>query len=348
MLPADFQRVLDRTEPLPDGRYLAVASRFVPGIPKGPFYFDGTRREDPNDWYHHEFRRELRGLLVVSSWLNHVDMRFANTMDAYVEPGYLRHYLIDFAASLGSGTIRPHNAREGAEYNFDLWRTMGRMFTLGFYREDWEGADQSIIDPSIGWLRGADFSPGDWTPNWPNEAFASVTSADAYWAAKIVGAFEPEHIRAAVAAGRLPNQFATDTLTTILETRRDLLVEYWYSKVSPVENARVTETREDRIVIEFEDYGILDRVWTGDSTVYRWRMEEDGSEGSVTGESAAVPGEHRQVLAVPLPGDHNPERLLELSVQIVRASMSHEPPFATVYLRRDPTRPDYQVVGLSH
>jgi hypothetical protein len=105
--------ILSRVDTLPDGRFLAVASQYVPGPPKGPFRFSGTREDDPNDWYAHEHRRDLRGLYVVSSWVNHVDMRFANTMDAFVEPGYLRHYLIDFAASLGSGTIRPHDPREG-------------------------------------------------------------------------------------------------------------------------------------------------------------------------------------------------------------------------------------------
>ncbi|MGH7540496.1 MAG: hypothetical protein ACRELC_05815, partial [Gemmatimonadota bacterium] len=129
MAPADVERVLALTDSLADGRYLAVASRFVPGVPKGPFSFEGRRSDDPNDHYLHQHRRELRGLYVVSSWINHIDIRFANTLDSYVEPGYLRHYLIDFAASLGSGTIRPHYPREGIEYNFDFWPTMARLFT---------------------------------------------------------------------------------------------------------------------------------------------------------------------------------------------------------------------------
>ena len=126
----------------------------------------------------------------MSAWLNHVDMRFANTLDAYVVPGYLRHYLIDFAATLGSGTIRPHDPREGQEYNFDFWPSMGRMFTLGFFRMGWEEEPFEIIDPSIGWMAVEEFDPGKWKPNWPNEAFSSVKVVDGYWGAKLVARFD--------------------------------------------------------------------------------------------------------------------------------------------------------------
>ena len=231
--------VLALTDSLPDGRYLAVTSKFVPGPPKGPFFFDGVREDDPNDHYHHEYRRELRGLYVVSSWINHVDMRWMNTMDAYVPPGYLRHYLIDFAASLGSGTTRPHEPREGMEYNVDLWPSLGRAFTLGFYQVGWENMTWEVIDPTIGWLEGASFDPGGWKPNWPNRAFQLATDRDGYWGAKLVGSFSDEQIRAAVHAGRLPSRRAADTLASILMVRRDLVVSHWYAKVSPLENFEV-------------------------------------------------------------------------------------------------------------
>jgi hypothetical protein len=356
MVDSDFEQVLGRTDSLPDGRYLAVASRFVPGIPKGPFYFEGVRRDDPNDWYHHEYRRELRGLLVVSSWVNHVDMRFANTMDAYVQPGYLRHYLIDFAATLGSGTIRPHNPREGAEYNFDFWRTMGRMFTLGFYREDWEGAEFTVIDPSIGWLRGATFLPGEWAPNWPNESFAQATPPDAYWGAKLVGAFTDEAIDAAVAAGQLPSEFAADTLAAILRVRRDRIVKYWYAAVSPVENVSVEGVQTDRMQVAFDDYGVLDGGWTGDSTSYVWEMRDDARALRTSGGITARPGAYRQTILVPLPASvgsagrtsDDSEDLAVISIQVIRPGSTRLPAPAVAYLKWDADSARYTVVGLSH
>jgi hypothetical protein len=158
MTTDDIYLVLDGTDKLPDGRYLALASKYVPGRPLGPFLFSGVRSDDPNDWYRHEFRRELRGLYVMSSWLNHVDMRFANTMDVFIDPpGYVRHYLIDFAATLGSGTIRSHKPREGTEYNFDAacspsasWKWAGKSNSPKRFTPRSAGSQSRPSSPAAG------------------------------------------------------------------------------------------------------------------------------------------------------------------------------------------------------
>lgn len=286
--------VLALTDSLPDGRYLAVASKFVPGPPKGPFFFDGTREDDPNDHYAHEHRRDLRGLYVMSSWINHVDMRWMNTMDAYVAPGYLRHYLIDFAASLGSGTIRPHEPREGLEYNVDFWDSMARVATLGFYRVGWEDRAWEVIDPSVGWLEAEEFDPGRWKPNWPNAAFARVTARDGYWGARIVGSFTDAQIEAAVRAGRLPSRFAADTLVRVLAARRDRIVDHWYRRVTPLERIEVlgapsaacpaaTRVPAGGFLLAFEDGGLGAGLWTPEAVTYRWELEHEAADVSWRG-----------------------------------------------------------------
>lgn len=333
------REALARTDTLPDGRYVAVASKFVPGAPKGPFLFAGVRKDDPNDYYPHEHRRELRGLKVVSAWINHVDMRFMNTLDAYVAPGYLRHYLIDFAATLGSGTIRPHEPREGLEYNFDLWATLGRMFTLGFYQKGWEGTDWAPIHPSIGWMRGEEFDPERWKPNWPNEAFHHMTVRDAYWGAKLVGGFTDAQIRAAVEAGRLPDRRAADTLTAILETRRDATVRTWYAKVSPVESP-VAGQRDGVPFVRFDDVGLRDGPWTRAGTRYEWR--HDPRAGWTGGDAARPVGPDG--VEIRLFGLPAPDAVLE--VRIVREGSGVEPRPARIYLRR--SGDTYEVVGLEH
>jgi hypothetical protein len=65
------------------GRIRTLASEFLPGIPKGPFSWEGTRPDDPNDVIPHEYRRELRGYYVVASWLNQVDTKEGNTLDMF-------------------------------------------------------------------------------------------------------------------------------------------------------------------------------------------------------------------------------------------------------------------------
>jgi hypothetical protein len=78
------------------------------GKPIGRIRFYGTRPDDPNDIVEHEHRRELRGYGVFAAWLNHVDAKAINSLDTLVtEKGrsYVRHNLIDFGSSLGSGGV---------------------------------------------------------------------------------------------------------------------------------------------------------------------------------------------------------------------------------------------------
>lgn len=350
--------ILSRVDTLADGRFLAVASQYVPGPPLGPFRFSGVRADDPNDYYAHEHRRDLRGLYVVSSWVNHVDMRFANTMDAFVAPGFVRHYLIDFAASLGSGTIRPHNPREGAEYNFDFWPSMARIFTLGLYRQGWENQPYASIDPSIGWMQVETFDPSTWKANWPNEAFVNMTTRDAYWGAKLVGSFSDEQIGAAVKAGQLPSEFAADTLADILRYRRDRIVETWYARVTPLENPRVLDgsaagNSEAGFELAFDDLGIRDGAWEAAGISYRWKLRHDALDRSWDGEVGATAGA-RQVLSIRPAGDDRRDAgspadgsLAALDVTVLGDErMSGRA--ATVYLRWDAAADRYRVVGLVH
>jgi hypothetical protein len=352
--------ILSRIDTLPDGRFLAVASQYVPGPPLGPFYFSGTRKDDPNDYYVHEHRRDLRGLYVVSSWVNHVDMRFANTMDAFVAPGYVRHYLIDFAASLGSGTIRPHYPREGAEYNFDWWPTLARMFTLGFYRQGWEGEQYGTIDPSIGWMQLATFDPGSWKANWPNEAFVNMTVRDGYWGAKLVGSFSDEQVRAAVDAGELPNEFAAETLTDMLCHRRDRIVEYWYSQVSPLERPEVAAAGNvgphPGFTIGFDDYGIRDGAWTADGVSYHWEFLHPALDRHWYGVAPAAAGFRQRLDISPSNTPHGSgshgnltteEAIATLRITIHGLESMRGRP-ATVHLLWDAAAGAYRVAGIEH
>ncbi|HEX4352163.1 MAG TPA: hypothetical protein VHZ95_04600, partial [Polyangiales bacterium] len=54
-----------------DGTVLLEASRWLPNPLLGPFEYEGTRSDDPNDVVPHEDRRELRAGKVIAAWLNH-------------------------------------------------------------------------------------------------------------------------------------------------------------------------------------------------------------------------------------------------------------------------------------
>lgn len=356
MTGEDVARVLALTDSLPDGRYLALASKFVPGRPLGPFFFSGVRGDDPNDYYRHQYRRELRGLYVVSSWLNHVDMRFANTLDAYIDPpGFVRHYLIDFAATLGSGTIRSHKPREGTEYNFALWPSVGRVLTLGFYRQGWEEVEFEEYHPSIGWFSSERFEPGAWRANWPNAAFRWVTAADGYWGAKLVAGFSDEHIRAAIEEGRLPDAAAERRLAGILATRRDKIVEYWYGTVAPIENpaARTVDGPDPYLDFSFDDLGLRDGVWSAEATRYEWELEDTYQLIETRGAADARPGTGQRIrvalegLNPDLAGADTAQATATLWIRSIRDG-ENPGRRATVWLRWDGAAAGYSVVGLRH
>ncbi|MCH8287474.1 MAG: hypothetical protein IID12_00005, partial [Candidatus Marinimicrobia bacterium] len=122
MTDSDLEDILKKVEILPDGRILALASKYIEGKLLGPFKYKGTRKDDPNDIIPHQHRRELRGLRVIAAWLNHFDTKAGNSMDSYVNEGnrsYVRHYLMDFGSTLGSGAISPADTRTGFENYFD-------------------------------------------------------------------------------------------------------------------------------------------------------------------------------------------------------------------------------------
>ncbi len=96
-----LDKVFEKAIRLKDGRYRANASLFIEGKPIGPWTYESTRDDDPNDVINHEDRRELRGARVFAAWTNHFDSREQNTLAAWMSQGegdlgYIRHYLIDF------------------------------------------------------------------------------------------------------------------------------------------------------------------------------------------------------------------------------------------------------------
>lgn len=232
----------------PDGSIRAMASKFLEGIPKGPFAFHGTREDDPNDVIPHQHRRELRGLYVVAAWLNHVDSKEGNNLDMFVvDPrspegegppkiGHLRHHLIDFGSALGSR----QDPRNGMENDFDLGAGTLRLVTLGLYERPWQDMDESPgTPPGVGYFQVDNFDPGDWRPNIVNPAFENRTPRDGYWGSKLVMSFTDEQLEAAVRAGRYSDPAAVAYLLEGLVERRDATGRHWFRQVSPLDRPRV-------------------------------------------------------------------------------------------------------------
>ena len=231
---SDLDAILKRVHKLGDGTYRAVASKQVQGAPLGPFQYHGTRPDDPNDIFPHEHRRELRGMRVFAAWLNHDDSRAINSLDVLVgKPGhrYVRHYLIDFGSTLGSGSVSAQKPRAGWEYMWEPTTALKRIATFGLWDKQWVRVSYPDY-PSIGRFESTAFEPESWKPEYPNPAFLNATDDDTYWAAKIVMSFTGDDIRAIVKTGQLTDPSAEEYLVTTLMARRDKIGRYWLTRKS--------------------------------------------------------------------------------------------------------------------
>lgn len=237
MTPEDVAQALSRIPRRDDGRFRGSASLYVEGAVKGPFSWTGTREDDPNDIIPHELRRELRGLGVIASWFNHVDVKETNTLDTWVEQDgrrFLRHYLIDFGSSMGSGDFVNGPCRVGFEYIFDGAATGLSLVTLGVWQRPWE-ASCAIPYPEVGRFGSDLFDPAAWKPNYPNLAFQAMDAADGYWGAKIVTAFGDGHVRGLAAAADYTRPEVAVYVEEVLRRRRDRIGRYWLDQVTPLE-----------------------------------------------------------------------------------------------------------------
>jgi hypothetical protein len=242
----DLDKLLKRVYRRQDGTYRALASKLLAGTPIGPFQYFGTRPDDPNDIFAHENRRELRGLRVFAAWLNHDDSRAINTLDMLVnEEGrrHVRHHLIDFGSTLGSGSTGVQKARAGWEYLWEPKVVLGRMATLGLWDRAWIHAKYPA-HPSIGNFESRYFEPEEWKPEYPNPAFLNMTDQDAYWAAKIVMAFTEKEIRAIVRTGQLSDSEAEDYLVETLVKRRDKIGRAWLTRLNSFDQFEWTASNE--------------------------------------------------------------------------------------------------------
>jgi len=273
MTDEDLTFMLAKVAQRPDGKFRAVASRFLEGVPKGPYSYYGLRKDDPNDIIRHEHRRELRGLRIPAAWLQHNDVRRINSLDMYVtEDGrsFVKHYLIDFGATLGSASLFPNLPSEGHEYQFDIGEATKSLFTLGIYKRRWLDAPETVY-PSIGYIESDLFDPANWKPNYPIPAFQNLTNIDAYWATRIVMSFSDEQIRAAVETGELSNKEAEEYLVNTLIERRDKIGRYWYRQVNPLDEF-VMEGEMERRRLYFEDLAVNAGFADLSKTTYKFQL----------------------------------------------------------------------------
>lgn len=260
MTKSDLDHILDAVPVERNGQIRVMASLAISGKIVGPFRYQGTRPDDPNDLIPHEQRRDLRALDVIFAWLNHTDAKSGNSLDTVVgkdKAARFRHNLLDFGDSFGSDSDIAKDPRHGTEYflptSGEQWR---RGYTLGIATQPWERAHSPHELKAIGNFTSQAFDPLAWKPNYPNPAFLEKTPLDGYWAAKKVMAFTNAQIEAAAAEAQFSDPRATAYLAKILEQRRDAIGRAYFAAVLPLEDLSLRDG-----VLHYRDLGSAYGFW---------------------------------------------------------------------------------------
>ncbi len=240
-----LRRLLRRVPRLPDGRIRVTASRYIAGRPIGPFRYYGTRSDDPNDVLLHENRRELRGLRLFAAWTNHDDTRAQNTQDSWVEDGdrhYIRHHLMDFGSTFGSGSVDLQLPNLSFHYWLDLDEVRKNLKSFGFRTPTYRKVKWPELPKyeSIGRWESDFYEPHLWRNDYPNPAFVRMTDRDAFWAAKIIMRFTREELAAIVATGQLSDPDAADYFLETLIARQRKTARRYMNRVNLIDQFEVT------------------------------------------------------------------------------------------------------------
>src|SRR5262249_39535896 len=205
------------------------ASRWLTGRALGPFRYEGTKDDDPNDIIPHEHRRDLRGARVIASWLNHFDAREQNSMNIWLaddpkdsdsSPGRLRHYSPDLAGCFGRAWAWDERSpRLGYAYYFDFGYFFADWFTFGVIRRPWDRA----VRTQEGWIFGYfsdDFDPDAWRAGYPNPAFNHAAEHDNASGARILARFTDEAVAKSIEVGQYTDPRHVAYLNRTLRARR--------------------------------------------------------------------------------------------------------------------------------
>lgn len=236
-----------------DGKVRFQASAWLGGFLLGPFKYEGTRADDPNDIIPHEDRRDLRGGRLVAAWLHHFDAREQNSMDSWMavdksrpesSPGWVKHYYLDTSDCLGSlWDWDQVSRRMGDSYLLD-WQDIGVDFiTFGLIERPWERKKMAKGMEMFGYFDVEQFDPERWRNEYPNPAFSRATERDNAWMARILSRFERADIRAIVELGKFSNPEATEHIADVLERRLRKILERYLTRLSPLADLRLEGAR---------------------------------------------------------------------------------------------------------
>ena len=244
LTPGRLARSLRRVPRFEDGTIRVTASKYLTGVPIGPFRYYGTRSDDPNDVVPHEDRRELRGLRLLAAWTNHDDTRAQNTQDAWVEDRgrhVVRHFLLDFGSTFGSGSVDLQGAHLSFRYSMDFKEMLRNLIGFGFRVAEYRRAHWPEFPKyqAIGRWESDVFNPETWRNDYPNPAFQRMTARDAFWAAKTLMVFTREELAAIVETGEFSDPDNATYFLDVLVERQRRSGQFGLNVINPLDEFRL-------------------------------------------------------------------------------------------------------------
>jgi hypothetical protein len=348
MNDGDLRRALAKALRRPDGRYQALLSRLLPGVPIGGFPQEGVRADDPNDAIPHEDRRDVRGARVFFAWLNHVDIKEDNFLDAWIEEpgmpgrGRVRHYLVDFGNSMGTFGW-PSDQSAGFAQLFDLSQGARSLISFGLWKRPWEGMRPAGL-PAVGNFESARFDPGAWISQYPWAPAERFDRFDGSWGARILMRVTAEHVAAAVAEARYDDPRSAAYVTRTLIERQRKLGRHYLAETSPLDSFTVA-AHDGTFALCFADplvehFGAAEPA-LGAST--RHHVATWGFDGGPLPRRADAAGAVDVCIDGIAPGaDHDGYTIVD-----IRTTRAGTPPGRIlVHLARDPRTGEPRVIGL--
>ncbi len=341
LTPFRFHRIIRRIPRLADGRMRVTASEYVPGVPVGHRRYFETRSDDQNDVIPHEDRREQRGLRLFAAWLNHDDTRAQNTIDSWVEENgkhHVRHYLLDFGSTFGSGSVDMQLAHLSFHYWLDLPLVKKNLVGFGFHLPEYRKANWPEFPEyeSVGRWESELFDPVKWRNDYPNPAFLRMTARDAFWAAKILMKFTREELAAIVETGEYSDPEDARYFLEVLVERQLKCGRFGINSINPLDEFRIEEG-ELQFVNLSERYGFVEAATSYEIQWFAFD-NETGARRELS--EATTQRETRSGL----PATPSAEPFLLAEIRSINLDYPHWGASIGVYLR--PGAAGYDIVGI--
>ncbi len=318
-----------------NGVYRATASLLLDGLYLGPIPDVGVRKDDPNDRINHQDRRVLRALKVFGAFINQTDIRIDNSLDVYMGPpgqGFVKHFFLDFGEAFGGHGAEHNRLWDGFAHIFSFSDLFRNLYTLGLQAQAWESL-QYTPWKSVGAFEAEYFHPAQWKETYPFAPIQHALPDDNYWAAKVLAALNEQQLKALIDAADYPEDGAADYILKVLLKRRQKIIDYYFSRVSPLE---WKAWQGDTLVVE--DLG---RQFLSHCPETQYLVEFRDDRGKRVAGPLLLQGQNGQI-NIPL---SLPEKYLRVDVRVIRAGIT-APRSAQFHIRTDHHNP--RLVGIVH